>query len=329
MKTLSSVIFLFLLSINSFAVTKVNGAGATFPYPIYSKWFSEYNKINEDVQFNYQAIGSGGGVRQLLKQTVHFGASDAPMKQKDIKKAKWPVKHIPTVLGAVTVAYNLKGIDGLKLDGKVLADIFLGKVAKWNHPSIKALNKTVDLPNKDILVARRADGSGTTAIFSDYLSDVSTDWLNTVGRGKSLRWPVGIGAKGNDGVTAVIKQTEGTIGYIELAYALKNNLSTMAIKNKAGQYAKPTVEGVSLSAKMLKGADAKVTTSIVNAEGKGVYPISAFTFILLPVKAETKELKEVKKFLNWALTDGQKMTTELHYAPLPKVLVKRMLKEIK
>ena len=328
MKKFSSIIFLLLLSLNTFAVTKVNGAGATFPYPIYSKWFSEYNKLNSEVQFNYQAIGSGGGVRQLLKQTVHFGASDAPMKDKDIKRAPWPVKHIPTVLGAVTVAFNLDGVKELNLDGKTLAEIFLGKISKWDHPTIKGLNKTIELPNKDILVARRADGSGTTAIFSDYLSTVSEPWLSTVGRGKSLRWPVGIGAKGNDGVTAIIKQTEGTIGYIELAYALKNNLSTAAIKNKANEFVKPTVEGVSLSAKMLK-ENSSVTTSIVDADGEGVYPISAFTFILLPMKSETNELKEVKKFLKWALTEGQKMTNELHYAPLPTSLAKRMLKDIK
>ncbi len=311
------------------ATIKVNGAGATFPYPIYSKWFSEYKKVKPEVQFNYQSIGSGGGIRQLIKQTVDFGASDAPMKEKDKKKAAWPIKHIPTVLGAVSVAYNLPSVKKLKLDGQTLASIFLGKISNWSHPEISKLNPGVTLPKEDILVVRRADGSGTTAIFSDYLSTISKAWKSKVGQGKSLKWPVGIGSKGNEGVTATVKQTTGTIGYIELAYALKNNLKTIALKNQAGEFIQPSVKGVSLSAASLKNKGGKVTTSIVNAPGKGVYPISAFTYILLPIKEETVELKEVKNFLNWALTKGQGMTKELHYAPLPKALAKRMLKEIR
>ncbi|WP_127714185.1 phosphate ABC transporter substrate-binding protein PstS [Halobacteriovorax sp. HLS] len=327
MKRVLSLLLVLFLSANTSALVKVNGAGASFPYPIYSKWFSEYKKVATDTEFNYQAIGSGGGIRQLIKQTVDFGASDAPMKEKDIKKAAWPVKHIPTVLGAVAVAYNLE-IGDVKLDGQTLADIFMGKISKWNHPSIAKLNKGLSLPAQDILVVRRADGSGTTAIFSDYLSTISPSWEKNIGRGKSLKWPSGIGAKGNDGVTAIIKQTQGAIGYIELAYALKNNINTVALKNDAGEFVKPSVKGVSLSADTLKGKDSKVTVSIVNAKGKGVYPISAFTYILLPVKEETQQLKEVKKFLKWALTDGQNMATDLHYAPLPKSLAKRMLKEL-
>lgn len=328
MKNVFSLLVALMITTNAYATTKVNGAGASFPYPIYSKWFSEYNKENKDVQFNYQAIGSGGGIRQLIKQTVDFGASDAPMKEKDKKKAAWPVKHIPTVLGAVSIAYNLEIGGSLKLDGMTLAQIFLGEISKWNDERIKKLNPGINLPNKDILIVRRADGSGTTAIFSDYLSTVSKKWESKIGRGKSLKWPVGIGSKGNDGVTATVKQTEGAIGYVELAYALKNNLPTVALKNKAGEFQKPSVTGVSLSAATLS-KNAKVTSSIVDAAGKGVYPISAFTYILLPVKEETTQLKEVKKFLNWALTTGQEMTKELHYAPLPESLAKRMLKEIK
>ncbi|PIK16294.1 phosphate ABC transporter substrate-binding protein PstS [Halobacteriovorax sp. JY17] len=328
MKKFISLLMALLITTNIYAVTKVNGAGATFPYPMYSKWFSEYNKLNKDVQFNYQSIGSGGGIRQLIKQTVDFGASDAPMKEKDKKKAAWPVKHIPTILGAVSIAFNLEMSGTLKLDGATLSEIFMGSISKWDDERIKNLNPGLKLPNKDILVVRRADGSGTTSIFSDYLSTVSKKWEEKVGRGKSLKWPVGIGSKGNEGVTATIKQTDGAIGYVELAYALKNNLPTVALKNKAGEFTKPSVKGVSLSAATLD-KNAAVTTSIVDAAGKGVYPISAFTYILLPVKKEDAQLKEVKKFLNWALTKGQSMAEELHYAPLPKSLATRMLNEIK
>jgi len=329
MKKLLPLFISLILSNNTMALIKVNGAGATFPYPMYSKWFSEYKKVKPEVEFNYQSIGSGGGIRQLIKQTVDFGASDAPMKEKDKKKAAWPVKHVPTVLGAVSVAYNLPSVKELRLDGKTLAAIFMGDISKWNHPEISKLNKGINLPNEDILVVRRADGSGTTSIFSDYLSTVSSSWQSKIGRGKSLRWPVGIGSKGNEGITATVKQTKGTIGYIELAYALKNNLKTVYLKNKAGEFQQPSVKGVSLSAASLKNKGGKVTTSIVDAPGSGVYPISAFTYILLPIKEETKELKEVKDFLRWALTKGQSMTKALHYAPLPKSLAKRMLKEIK
>ncbi|MDD0851968.1 phosphate ABC transporter substrate-binding protein PstS [Halobacteriovorax sp. GB3] len=319
---------LMLCGLSAHAITKINGAGASFPYPIYSKWFSEYSKLNKDVQFDYQAIGSGGGIRQLIKQTVDFGASDAPMKDKDIKKAAWPVKHIPTVLGAVAIAYNLKGITrSIKLDGETLSAIFLGQITKWNDEKIQTLNKGLKLPAKDILVVRRADGSGTTAIFSDYLSTVSKNWEDKVGRGKSLRWPTGIGAKGNSGVTGAVKQNDGAIGYIELAYAIKNKLSVVSLKNKAGEYKLPTVQGVSLAAQNVD-ASKGLTTSIVDASGKGVYPIAAFTYILLPVH-QGENLKFVKEFLNWALTKGQNYAPALHYAPLPNKFAKEVLKQIK
>ena len=318
----------FLLPIAGFAATQINGAGASFPYPIYSKWFSEYNKVKPEVKFNYQAIGSGGGIRQLIKQTVDFGASDAPMRDKDMKRAAWPVKHIPTVLGAVAVTYNVEGIKtNLKLDGETLADIFMGKITKWNDAKIAALNTRTKLPPADILVVRRADGSGTTAIFTDYLSNASQVWKDKYGMGKSLRWPTGIGAKGNDGVTNMVKQTNGAIGYVELAYAFKNNLSVVALKNKAGEFQAPTVAGVSKAAAKVKDDGTGFRVSIVNTEGKGVYPISAFTYILLP-EAKNPKLAEVKTFLKWALKDGQSYASKLHYAPLPKTVTKSVLKQL-
>lgn len=316
-------------NVSAQAVTKLNGAGASFPYAIYSKWFSEYSKENKDVRINYQPIGSGGGIRQLIKQTVDFGASDAPMKSKDMKKAAWPVMHVPTVLGAVALAYNQPGVDAnLKLDGEVLSNIFLGKITKWNDTAIAKLNPSMKLPAKDILIVRRADGSGTTKVFSEYLSAASAEWKNKVGIGKSLRWPTGIGAKGNDGVTAIIKQTEGAIGYIDLAHAVKNKLSTVALKNKSGEFVAPTVESISKSAAYFKTSGTDFTASLIDQPGKGVYPVSAFTYILLPVYKKNQKLSEIHKFINWALTDGQKMAADLFYAPLPDSLRKNILKEI-
>jgi phosphate transport system substrate-binding protein len=319
-----------LLSFNAFAITKINGAGATFPYPIYSKWFSEYAKNKTDVQFNYSAIGSGGGIRQLIKQTVDFGASDVPMKAKELKKTAWPVFHVPMVLGAVAVAYKLDGVNGeIKLDGNVLADIFMGKITKWNHPEIKKSNPSINLPSKGILIVRRSDGSGTTAMFSDYLAKVNPNWKSTVGVGKSLRWPTGIGAKGNDGVTNMIKRTDGAIGYIELAYATKNNLKTVAIKNKDGVYVAPTVESISASAAHLSkmGDDFKV--SLTNSPGKKTYAVTGFTYMLLPQTDKNPKLVEVKTFLRWALTKGQEFAKPLHYAPLPKELSTKLVKMLK
>lgn len=314
-------------SLNSYGVTRINGAGATFPHSIYAKWFSEYNKLNENVEFNYQAIGSSGGIRQLLKQTVDFGASDAPMKMKSIKKAPWPVLHVPTVLGAVTISYNVPGVNqSLRMDGGIVADIFLGKIRKWNHPRIAVLNKGVKLPATDILVVRRSDGSGTTAIFSDYLAQESTEWKNKVGQGKSLRWPTGIGAKGNAGIAAQVKNNPGAVGYVDLAYASKNKFTTAALKNPAGRYIVPSIAGISASGtkRYIKGG-----VSIVNSPNKHAYPISAFTYILLPVKkGPDAKLSEVRKFLTWALRDGQKYPATLHYAPLPKKLAESVLRHI-
>tara|TARA_R110000868_G_scaffold204946_3_gene453155 strand:+ start:21611 stop:22573 length:963 start_codon:yes stop_codon:yes gene_type:complete len=319
-----------MFSTSAQALTKINGAGATFPYPIYSKWFSEYQKVNKDVQFNYQSIGSGGGIRQVLKETVDFGATDAPMLEKEMSKAKSPITHIPTVLGAVTVAYNLPEVSGdLKLDAKTLVNIFLGTITKWNHKDIANLNPEAKLPAKDILPVYRADGSGTTNIFTDYMSAVSKDFKEKVGVGKAVSWPVGIGGKGNEGVTNMVKQTPGSIGYIELAYALNNNLKTVAIKNRAGKFVSPTIEGISASAAKADLASQGFKGSIVNADGDEAYPISAFTYILLPTKPGNAQLEEVKKFLIWALTDGQSFTKELHYAPLPKALADQLLEVVK
>ena len=330
-KVVVSWIFV-LIALSAFGSTgdlvRINGAGATFPYPLYSKWFFEYNKNNKDVQFNYQSIGSGGGIRQLIKQTVDFGASDAPMSPKDTKKVPWKVRHIPTVVGAVAIGHNIEGVkDGLMLDGSTLADIFLGKIKKWNDPRLKALNPTVSLPDSAILVVRRADGSGTTDVFSDYLSTVSADWKKKVGRGKTLRWPTGIGAKGNDGVTAQIKNNVGAIGYIELAYALKNGIPTAAIKNSDNQFIRPNIQSISSSAFGIE--DVGEGISIVNSSASGSYPISAFTYILLPEpEKDSVKLSRIRTFLRWALTEGQRYAAPLHYAPLPKQLAKGLLKTI-
>jgi phosphate transport system substrate-binding protein len=251
------------------------------------------------------------------------------MRQKDIKKAAWPVMHIPTVLGAVALAYNQPGVDkGLKLNGEVLSNIFLGKITKWNDPAIAKLNPTMTLPNKELLIVRRADGSGTTKVFSEYLSNVSEEWKNKVGSGKSLRWPTGVGAKGNDGVTAIIKQTTGTIGYIDLAHAQKNNINTVSLKNKNGEFIAPSVDSISKSAAYFKTEGTNFTASLVDQPGSGVYPLSAFTYILLPIYKKNEKLTEIHNFINWALTKGQTMASELFYAPLPKNLSKNILKEV-
>lgn len=320
---------LLSLSLGVSAAQKVNGAGATFPYPIYSKWFSEYQKTHKDVEFNYQSIGSGGGIKQVLAQTVDFGATDDPMKDEELKSAKTPIRHIPTVLGAVTVAYNVKGISaGLKLDGETLANIFLGKITKWNDAAITKLNPGMKLPATDILVVRRSDGSGTTAVFSTFLTDVSKEWTTKVGKGKNLNWPAGVGAKGNEGVTAMVAQTDGAVGYVELAYALNSKLPTASIKNKKGEFVSPSVDSISKSASSVKDVTGDLRISVINSDVKGAYPISSFTWILLP-ETSSAAVKEVKTFLGWALKDGQKFAAELHYAPLPKKMAEALVKTIK
>ena len=308
---------------------QLTGAGATFPYPIYSKWFADY-AAKTGVKINYQPIGSGGGIRQLSEQTVDFGASDAPMTDAEMANAKGgPIQHIPTVLGAVCITYNLPEVTkALNLTGDLIADIFMGKVAKWNDPRIAALNNGVALPNRDIVVTHRSDGSGTTYIFTDYLSAVSQTWKAGPGKGKDINWPVGLGAKGNDGVTGQVKQTPGAIGYVELAYARQNKLPTAAVRNAAGQFVAPSIDAVTAAAagvaqKLPANSDYRL--SIVNAPGAQSYPISSFTWILV-YKNQTNadKGKKLMDFLKWALHDGEQSAASLDYAPLPAALVTRL-----
>lgn len=318
------------MSLTVSAAQKVNGAGATFPYPIYSKWFSEYKKIKADVEFNYQSIGSGGGVKQVLAQTVDFGATDAAMSDDELKQAKLPIRHIPTVIGAVTVAYNVAGVPAnLMLDGETVAKIFMGKIVKWNDPAITKLNPKAKLPASDILVVRRADGSGTTSIFTEYLSIVSAEWKSSIGAGKNVNWPAGIGAKGNEGVTAMVAQTDGAIGYVELAYALNNNLNMAMIKNAKGEFVSPNVKSITAAGNTVKEVKDDMRMSIINSSEKGAYPISAFTYILLPEDKASPAVKETREFLRWALKDGQKFASELHYAPLPKKISDKLSTSLK
>ncbi len=330
MATKILVFFIMLISFNLHANQKINGAGATFPYPLYSKWFSEYSKNHPGIEFNYQSIGSGGGIKQVIAQTVDFGATDAPMTDEELKQAKTPIHHIPTVLGAVTVAYNLKTVStGLKLDGDVLGKIFTGSITKWNDPQIQKLNPSVKLPAIDVLVVRRSDGSGTTFVFTTFMAAASTEFQTKIGAGKNVTWPVGIGAKGNEGVTAIISQTEGAIGYIELAYANQNKLSTASVKNKKGEFVSPSMDSISKAASIVKDATGDLRISVINSDAKGAYPISSFTWLLVPENNTNPASKEIKSFLNWALKDGQKMAASLDYAPLPKKLSDAILKKIK
>ena len=304
---------------------QINGAGATFPYPIYSKWFSEYNKLHSNVQINYQSIGSGGGIRQFTNQTVFFGATDGPMTNEQLTAAPVKMLHFPTVLGAVVPVYNIPGVKAeLKFTGTVLADIFLGKITKWNDPAIAKLNAGVALPATDITVVHRSDGSGTTYIWVDYLAKVSPEWLKKVGVATSVNWPTGVGGKGNEGVSGLVTQTPGSIGYVELIYALQNNISYGSVQNRAGEFLRGSVESVTAAAAAAAAkmpADFRV--SITNAEGKGVYPISSFTWILFYENPKDKaQAKTMVEFTKWALTDGQKFCAELGYAPLPAEVVK-------
>jgi len=325
------IAFLLLsLSLNLFAAQKINGAGATFPYPLYSKWFAEYSKAHAGIEFNYQSIGSGGGIKQVLAQTVDFGATDAPMTDEELKQAKTPIHHIPTVLGAVTVAYNVKGIaTGLNLDGETIAKIFLGTITKWNDAAIAKLNPKAKLPATDILVVRRSDGSGTTFVYTTFLAATSAEFKEKVGAGKNVTWPTGVGAKGNEGVTALVSQTDGAIGYVELAYANQNKLSVASVKNLKGEFVKPSVDAISKAAANVKDAAGDLRISVINSDSKGAYPISSFTWLLLPEDAASPALKEVRNFLQWAMKDGQKMAASLDYAPLPKKLAEAITKKFK
>ena len=302
----------------------INGAGATFPFPIYSKWFSEYNKKNPDIQINYQSIGSGGGIKQITEKTVDFGASDAPLSDDEMTKAGNGLQHIPTVMGAVVVVYNVPGLKALKLTGDTLANIFLGKITKWNDPAIAESNKGEALPDLGIAVAHRSDGSGTTSVFTDYLAKASADWKAGPGQGKSVNWPIGLGGKGNEGVTGVVKQTEGGIGYVELVYANQNKLPYADLKNKDGKWVKPSIESVSAAAAKVEIPE-DYRVSITNADGAEAYPISSFTYLLVyKDSADVAKGEALLKFIWWAEHDGQKLTAALDYAPLPKALTKRV-----
>ena len=304
---------------------QINGAGATFPYPIYSKWFSEYNKLHPNVEINYQPIGSGGGIRQITNQTVFFGATDGPMSNDQQLAAPGKILHFPTVLGAVVPVYRIPNVNAaLKFSGPALADIFLGKITKWNDPAIVKLNPGVNLPNTDVTVVHRADGSGTTYIWADYLAKVSPEWKAKVGVGTSPNWPVGVGGKGNEGVAGLVTQSPGSIGYVELIFALQNKISYGQVQNMDGEFVNASVESVTLAA---AAAAAKMPpdfrVSITNAPGKGVYPISSFTWLLLYENPKDKaQAKTILDFMKWALADGQKFAAPLGYAPLPEPVVK-------
>src|ERR1017187_4951185 len=325
---------LFSLGFVAFAIgaqaqMTINGAGATFPYPIYSKWFDEYAKVDPSVRFNYQSIGSGGGQKQILAETVDFGASDGPMSDDNLAKAPGKLLHIPTVAGAVVVTYNLPGEPKLKLDGETIVDIFRGKIAKWNDPRIAGQNAGVSLPAADIVVVHRSDGSGTTYIFTDYLSAVSSPWHEEVGRNTAVKWPVGLGGKGNEGVAGQIKQTPGSIGYVELIYALQNKLPFADVKNFTGKYVSASLDSVTAAAATARVPD-DFRFSMVNAPGADAYPIAGTTWLLVyEIQKDPAKGKKLVEFLNWALTDGEQMAASLNYAPLPNGLRARALARVK
>ena len=313
----------------------INGAGASFPYPIYSKWFDEYHQKNPNIQFNYQSVGSGAGIKQVTEGTVDFGATDGPMNDDQLKafqaKRGSGILHFPTVLGAAVPTYNVPGVSGaLNFTPEALAGVFLGKITKWNDPAIAGANKGVKLPANDIVVVHRSDGSGTTYIWTDYLSKVSDEWKSKVNKNTSVNWPVGLGGKGNEGVTGLIKQTPNSIGYVELIYAAQNNIPYGAVKNSSGNFVKADLAGVSAAA---AGAAKEIPddfrVSITNAPGKNAYPISSFTWLLIPQKFQDAGKREaVKGFLKWMLTDGQNYAEALSYAKLPKEIVEKEKKAI-
>jgi phosphate transport system substrate-binding protein len=309
----------------------LNAAGATFPYPIYSKWFDVYHQKDPNVQINYQSIGSGGGIRQLLAGTVDFGASDGPMSDDQLKEAKFKILHFPTVLGAVIPIYNVSGVVGeLNFTQKALAGIYLGTITKWNDPEIAKANSGVNLPATDIVVVHRADGSGTSYIWTDFLSKVSDDWKNKVGKGTSVQWPVGLGGKGNEGVAGLVKQTPNSVGYVELIYAVQNAITFGKVQNASGKFLKADLAGVTAAAAAAsKDIPDDFRVSITNQSGPTVYPISSFTWLLIPAQiSDASKRDAIKGFLKWMLTDGQGYNEGLAYARLPKPVVEKELKAI-
>jgi phosphate transport system substrate-binding protein len=331
MRRLTLLLLCALAALPVMAQTTLNGAGATFPYPMYSKWFSEYHNLHSDIQINYQSIGSGGGIRQVIAGTVDFGATDGPMTDDQLKEAKIKILHFPTVLGADVPAYNIPGLTAeLKFTPEILAGIFLGKIGKWNDKAITAVNSGANLPDKDIIVVHRSDGSGTTYIWTDYLSKVSSDWQSTAGKGTSVKWPIGLGGKGNEGVAGMIRQLPGSIGYVELIYAVQNNIPYGTVKNAAGNFVKASLESVTAAAASSPKMPPDFRVSITNAPGKDAYPISSFTWLLIPQQSkDAAKGKILSDFLNWMVTDGQKMTAALSYAPLPESVVEKEKEAIK
>jgi phosphate transport system substrate-binding protein len=327
-RKLLATVLLTGVSATASAQMLINGAGATFPYPIYSKWFDEYVKVDPSVRFNYQSIGSGGGQKQILAQTVDFGASDGPMSDDNLSKAPGKILHIPTVAGAVVLTYNLSGNPSLNLDGDTIAGIFLGQIKKWNDPKLAALNSGAKLPDQDIVVVHRSDGSGTTFIFTDYLSKVSSEWKQKAGNNTSVNWPTGIGGKGNEGVSGQVKQTPGAIGYVELIYAIQNKMPYAEVKNSSGQFVKPTIDSVTAALATAEIPD-DFRFSMTNAPGKDAYPICGATWLLVyEQQKDPAKGQKLVEFLKWAAKDGEKMAKDLDYAPLPDTVQERVLKRI-
>jgi phosphate transport system substrate-binding protein len=328
-KKILVAVFLIVLAMSAAQAQKLTGAGATFPEPIYGKWFSEYSAAHPGVTINYQAIGSGGGVRQMTAGLVDFGASDMPVTDEQLAASKVKLTHIPTVLGAVVPSFNVTGVSDIKFSPQVLADIYLGKIVNWNDGRIAKDNPGVTLPDLKIIVVHRSDGSGTTYIFTDYLSKVSQDWANGPGRGASPSWPVGVGGKGNPGVAGLVRQLPGAIGYVELLYALQNHISYGEIKNAAGNWVKASIEGVTEAAASVKQMPADYRVSITNAPGANAYPISSFTYLLVPLKfPDPAKGKVIKDLLSWIITSGESEAASLSYAPLPKAVADKVLKTV-
>jgi phosphate transport system substrate-binding protein len=327
-KTLLAV-SLFALALGAAQAQKITGAGATFPYPIYSKWFSEYSSAHPGVEVNYASIGSGGGITQVTKGLVDFGASDMPMTDAALSASPIKLVHIPTVLGAVVPIFNISGVSELKFSGDVLADIYLGKINNWNDARIAKDNPGAKLPDQKIIVVHRSEGSGTSFIWTDYLSKVSKEWNDGPGKGSSLNWPLGVGGKGNEGVAGLIRQLPGTIGYVELIYALQNKINFGEVKNASGNFVKASIEGVTEAAASVKQMPADYRISITNAPGANAYPISSFTYLLIPAKsADANKGKVLKDMLSWILKSGESEVSQLSYAPLPDALQQKVLNTV-
>lgn len=308
------------------APTLINGAGSTFAAPLYAKWIAEYRAIDTSVEINYQAIGSGGGVRQFIAGTLDFGASDDPMKEEEVKQVKGGVAHLPMAIGAVVITYNIPGVTaGIKLTPEVVADIYLGKITKWDDAKIKSLNPEEKLPPQFIITAFRADGSGTTAVFTEYLASQSQEFLAKIGKGKSVKFPTGLGGKGNEGVTGLVRQNPGAIGYVEMTYAKVNNLPIASIKNKSGQFIEPGVDSVVAAAAGINPPTGDLKMSIMNSSAKTAYPIASYTYVLLNPGMPAEKAAKLYGFLKWALGPGQDKAASLHYGPLPESVKKRAL----